>query len=452
MDHNRLQEIENLKQRAIQSDDVDAQIALARKYALGLTVEKDLNEAGYWYYLARRTRHFSIEDPFAKEPECEKAWKELSCIRHLVESEPLIIHGDTLIRCHSKEQSVTIPAGVKIIGHHAFSWEHKVEEVILPAGVVEIQDFAIDHKVMRVVIPFGVKKLGRGAFSSDDIEEIVLPEGILEIPNCAFGSGLRSITIPSSVTKIGNEAFDLCTKLRTINFQGSKEQWKAIKIGKYNTILRFAKKNYNYSYRGLIGQKVKEDTVPQVENCKESINTNDNTLDKGYMTIHLKKVDNSYHLSTNLMPADDESAFFVDYEDGTIFIDWKDGSPREIIGYYEQKAQPVEGAKVYDSTRERVIGRVGDELICFRKREKDISAGRYSDEEKCLAYYTENGGITALRALPYVGSFHGSEIGGAAAFVAVFFACNFKSIYRDYFEMENDEFEKKHSDYPPFGW
>jgi hypothetical protein len=242
MDHNRLQEIENLKQRAIQSDDVDAQIALARNYALGLTVEKDLNEAGYWYYLARRMRQISSDNFFTDEPERNKAWKELSSIRQMVEGEPLIIHGDTLIRCHSKDRSITIPKGVRIIGEHAFYWEHEVEEVILPAGVSEIQDFAFSHKVRRITVPYGVKKLGRGAFSSEDIEEIVLPEGISEVPSCAFGFGLRSITIPSSVTKIGNEAFNQCSKLRTINYQGSKDQWKLIAIGKYNTILRFAKK------------------------------------------------------------------------------------------------------------------------------------------------------------------------------------------------------------------
>ncbi len=256
MDHNHLQEIENLKQRAIQSDDVDAQIALARKYALGLTVEKDLNEAGYWYYLARRTRHISSDNIFAEEPERDKAWKALSSIRQLVESEPLIIHGDTLIRCHSKERSITIPAGVKIISKNAFDWEHDVEEVILPAGILEIQDHAFSNKVRRITIPYGVKKLGRGAFSSGEIEDLVLPEGILEIPNSAFGYGLKSITIPSSVTKIGRSAFYTCSKLRTVNYQGSKSQWKAIEVEKYNTILHFAKKNYNYSYRGLPGQQL----------------------------------------------------------------------------------------------------------------------------------------------------------------------------------------------------
>lgn len=219
MDHNRLQEIENLKHRTIQSDDVDAQIALDRKYALGLTVDKDLNEAGYWYYLARRIRHAG--NVFAEETKYHKACQKLNSIRQLIESEPLIIHGDTLIRCHSKERTITIPTGVKIIGRYAFYWEHNVEEVILPAGVTEIQDFSFEHNVRRVIIPYGVKTLGRGAFSSEEIEELVLPEGILEIPSYAFGFGLRSITIPSSVTKIGNEAFDRCSKLRTIKHVSS---------------------------------------------------------------------------------------------------------------------------------------------------------------------------------------------------------------------------------------
>lgn len=263
MNRNRLQEIEALKQLANQSDDVDAQIKLARKYAIGLTVERDLNEAGYWYYMALRFRHIGEGNIFAPEPERDKALRELSGIRDLVESEPLIIHDNILIRCHAKQKTVVIPTGVRIIGKKAFYWEHAVEEVILPAGVVEIQDFAFSAKVKHIIIPYGVKKLGRGAFESSEIEDLVLPEGISDIPSCAFGFGLRSITIPSSVTKIGNMAFNLCSKLRTINYQGSKEQWKAIELGKYNTILRFAKKNYNYSYRGLIGQKNQAGNAPK---------------------------------------------------------------------------------------------------------------------------------------------------------------------------------------------
>lgn len=176
--------------------------------------------------------------------------------------------------------------------------------------------------------------------------------------------------------------------------------------------------------------------------------------DQGYLSVTLKKADGKFYLCPmSINEKEDETRFFVDYENGTIFVDFQNGSPKEIIGYYEQQiTNPVYGAKVYDSTKTKVIGRVGNELIHFVKQEANPSMGRYSAEEKCLAHYTASGNITTLKGLPFVGHFFGSEIGGAAAFVATFHAYNFQSVYLDYLEMETKAFEKKHRDYPLFGW
>ena len=174
----------------------------------------------------------------------------------------------------------------------------------------------------------------------------------------------------------------------------------------------------------------------------------DNTTDKGYLKIQFKEFQDGFHLlETTFADDPDISNLYIDYEDGCIFIDWGDGSPKKILGYYETTIDDVYLAKVYDRDKTRVIGRVGKELIYFRRKDADFSVGRYSPEEECLAYYTKNGNITALGVLPYFGTFWGSEIGGAAAFVAVFFSFNFKSVFRDYLHMEKEEFFEKHSRY-----
>ena len=174
----------------------------------------------------------------------------------------------------------------------------------------------------------------------------------------------------------------------------------------------------------------------------------DNALDKGYLAIQVKEEQDGFHLLETTFSNDpDIINLYIDYEDGCIFIDWGDGSPRKILGYYESTADSVYLAKVYDRDKTRVIGRVGQELIYFRRKEADPSVGRYSPEEECLAYYTKNGNITALKILPYFGSFFGSEIGGAAAFVAVFTSYNFKSVFFDYLHMEKEQFEQKHAQY-----
>ena len=40
---------------------------------------------------------------------------------------------------------------------------------------------------------------------------------------------LTSITIPNSVTSIGDYAFEDCDNLKTIYFNGTKDQWKQVK-------------------------------------------------------------------------------------------------------------------------------------------------------------------------------------------------------------------------------
>lgn len=174
----------------------------------------------------------------------------------------------------------------------------------------------------------------------------------------------------------------------------------------------------------------------------------DNSRDKGYMSIRIEETENGYELNEmGFFKEPEKIDFYVEYEDGCIFIDWGDDSPKEVIGYYQAAKDGSAFAEVLDRTKSYVIGRVGNEQIIFRRKGDDIAAGRYIPEEECLAYYTQNGNITVLSALPFIGFINGSEIGGAAAFVAVFYAFNFKSVYRDFYEMDGDAFRKKHASY-----
>ena len=172
----------------------------------------------------------------------------------------------------------------------------------------------------------------------------------------------------------------------------------------------------------------------------------DNLQDKGYLTVYIKQVGDAWHLcETSLSQNAGEEPFYVDYENGTIFI--VSGENKSIIGTYETIHSSPYGAKVFDYPSNRIIGRVGEELIYFRRKDEDFSAGRYGPEEECLAYYTKNGSITAKSALPYWGMISGSEIGGAAAFVALFYNYRFQGVFRDYFTMDDKSFKEKYAAY-----
>lgn len=65
---------------------------------------------------------------------------------------------------------------------------------------------------------------------------VVIPEGVTGIGSEAFKNYnaahyLTSVTIPNTVTSIGDKAFYDCTKLKTVNYGGMKEQWNAITKG-----------------------------------------------------------------------------------------------------------------------------------------------------------------------------------------------------------------------------
>ena len=257
--------IEELNFLVKEHDDIDAEIQLAWNYAFGYRTDQDLNEAAYWYYIATRVRSTgdiardldAVLDPNTDD---KYAWRQLYPIKERIESVEFVVHGDTLVKCHPKSQQVIIPHGIKKIGARAFgsysnSYKFESFHVTLPEGITEIGEFAFSEmKITSVEIPYGVKTLGRGALSASGIESIVIPEGVSEIPDAAFGDGLRSITIPTSVRRIGREAFNLLDHIPTVNYQGTKEQWKRIVIEKFNTKLKLAKKNYNYSYAALIGR------------------------------------------------------------------------------------------------------------------------------------------------------------------------------------------------------
>ena len=57
---------------------------------------------------------------------------------------------------------------------------------------------------------------------------------------------LEKVNLPSSITEIGNGAF-LFSGTKTINYRGSKEQWKKIKIenGDLSSDIEI-----NYNYKG----------------------------------------------------------------------------------------------------------------------------------------------------------------------------------------------------------
>jgi len=140
--------------------------------------------------------------------------------------------------------SVTIPAGVTVIEELAF-WRNQLTSVAIPAGVIVIEGgaFAVNPDLASIAvapgnqhfrsidgvlydragttllawpagkspvnIPSGVTGIGNGAFSGNRLESVDILAGVTVIGSSAFaGNRLESVTIPAGVTGIGGSAFE----------------------------------------------------------------------------------------------------------------------------------------------------------------------------------------------------------------------------------------------------
>ena len=111
---------------------------------------------------------------------------------------------------------------------------HEVScEVILPANIIRIEDFAFDYcgglssvqmpstvqsigeyvfwqcgKITEITLPADLRTIGAADFAGCQLDEIIFPERLNSIGRAAFnGNRIKTLTIPSQVRSIGESAF-----------------------------------------------------------------------------------------------------------------------------------------------------------------------------------------------------------------------------------------------------
>lgn len=172
-------------------------------------------------------------------------------------------------------ESITIPSTVKYMGYRAFSGCKNLKEVKIIDGVNKIADYAFAGcmSLTTIEIPVSVTSIGKGAFYyCNSLTTIEIPSGVTEIGGYAFAyCGLTSIVLPKELTEINEYTFSHCENLKDIVisekvtyikhdafykatnylfkgivFEGTKEQWRKIKVITWEE---------NLSYRGAIYQR-----------------------------------------------------------------------------------------------------------------------------------------------------------------------------------------------------
>lgn len=166
-----------------------------------------------------------------------------------------------------------MPDTVESINDFAFAGSKNLTGIIVPDGVTYIGNYAFLEcsSLTYVNIPSSVISVGDSAFSyCESLTEISIPEGVAALGNYCFSycKKLKKITIPVSVTSIGDAAFVGCEKFKDVNYKGSEEQWKKIRLGLFNDTLRLANVNYN-SVEDTSHTHVYASSVTKAATCKE---------------------------------------------------------------------------------------------------------------------------------------------------------------------------------------
>lgn len=142
-------------------------------------------------------------------------------------------------------RSVTLPEGLEKIGEAAFHGCESLEAVKLPESIFTIGDnaFLRCKKITEIEIPSRIAEIGNCAFSEcDSLMNVKISFGAQYIVSGKIwlGSGafshdrkLVSVSIPKGVKEISGNTFEYCESLENIYYEGSRSDWRKIKIGKF---------------------------------------------------------------------------------------------------------------------------------------------------------------------------------------------------------------------------
>ena len=147
-------------------------------------------------------------------------WKTVS-IPSEIEGAPVVFIGRGAF-AETKVERVVIPNGVTEIDDNAFAYCISLASIELPDSLEKIGRNAFTGCVSleSIDIPDGVTRLGGGAFLlCKSLTDIKIPRGVTELSysllQCCYA--LKSVTIPDDVTEIGAWAFGECGQLESVS-------------------------------------------------------------------------------------------------------------------------------------------------------------------------------------------------------------------------------------------
>lgn len=131
-----------------------------------------------------------------------------------------------LLKYNGRASVVRVPDHIKIIGAKAFERNQMITHVVLPMGLVSIEQeaFACCLNLRDVSFPVTLQSIGDKAFwACNGLREVTLPGSIKTVAPLAFWScrNLTRVVLCDGITALGVDAFNYCTGLKEIHLPKS---------------------------------------------------------------------------------------------------------------------------------------------------------------------------------------------------------------------------------------
>ena len=143
------------------------------------------------------------------------------------------IYAFAFCQCSNLE-SITLSEGLLYLEPDVFSQCKKLDNVVIPDSLIYLgfEAFYLCENLKSISLPNNIKEIFSKAFyACKSLETITLPEGVELIERDAFQMciNLQSINLPNSLKEIGQKVFSGDKNLKYIYFDGTEEEWNAVK-------------------------------------------------------------------------------------------------------------------------------------------------------------------------------------------------------------------------------
>ncbi len=139
------------------------------------------------------------------------------------------------------------------IAAKAFAGCHNLTSVIIPEGIISIEDQAFSYcrSVTGITLPHSLKTLGNAVFESCyNLFYVNLGNGVDLIPDQTFSycRNLKKVLFTGNVKEVGENAFFKCVSLQKIYYKSTVDLWQNISIGDGNDCINNAQIITDYNY------------------------------------------------------------------------------------------------------------------------------------------------------------------------------------------------------------